>query len=169
MLVSSVAILALLVAGCSTEAGGSDNSSRVSVSSESAQASAVIITDAWAQAADTGSTGVFGNIKNTSAKTVRIVEATSPIAGSVEMHEMTSDDDEKNVRRQLSDGLVIEPNDTALLGPTRDHLMLIDLTRPLAARTTATVTLVFDDGSTMQFEAESKVYRAGSDANETDR
>jgi copper(I)-binding protein len=87
-------------------------------------------------------TGMFARI--TSAQPARLVSASSPAAGVVEIHEMTMDG---NVMRMRAiPGLELPAGKTVELKPGGLHLMLIDLKQPLEPGKTVPVTLVVESG-----------------------
>ncbi|SMO34093.1 copper chaperone PCu(A)C [Paracoccus laeviglucosivorans] len=87
--------------------------------------------------------GGFMVLKNDGDTDDRLVSATSPIAGSVEIHEMTMQGDVMKMR-QLPDGVPLRAGQTVELKPGGYHLMLMDLTQPLAQGETVPLTLVFE-------------------------
>lgn len=87
-------------------------------------------------------TGMFARI--TSAQPARLVAASSPAAGVVEIHEMTMDG---NVMRMRAlPGLDLPAGKAVELKPGGLHLMLIDLKQPLEPGKTVPVTLVVESG-----------------------
>jgi copper(I)-binding protein len=87
-------------------------------------------------------TGMFARI--TSAQPARLVSASSPAAGVVEIHEMAM---EGNVMRMRAlPGLDLPAGKTVELKPGGLHIMLIDLKQPLEPGKTVPVTLVVESG-----------------------
>jgi copper(I)-binding protein len=87
-------------------------------------------------------TGMFARI--TSAQPARLVAASSPAAGVVEIHEMAMDG---NVMRMRAiPGLDLPAGKTVELKPGGLHLMLIDLKQPLEPGKSVPVTLVVESG-----------------------
>ena len=106
-----------------------------------AQATPVSIAGAWARASVPGqrSSGVFMTI--TSSEPVRLVGATTPIAGVAEVHEMKMEGDV--MRMRAVDALDIPAQQPVQLKPGGYHLMLHELKAPLQPDTTIPVTLTF--------------------------
>ena len=77
--------------------------------------------------------------------------ASSPLAGTIEIHETTVRDGMMSMNRV--DRLVVPPGGTLRLAPGGSHLMLIDLVRDLRTGDRVPITLQFDDGSTHAVEA----------------
>ncbi|MBS9374538.1 copper chaperone PCu(A)C [Rhodococcus sp. B50] len=142
LLCTAVVATALLATAC-----GSDTAPTTS-------ADAVVISDAWVKASDTGMTGAFAEIENTDSGDVHIVGASSPSSASTELHEMVSAEGTSMVMQEMGDGLVIPAGTTHTLAPGGDHLMLMDLVEPLRPGSAVSVTLEFADGSTEEFTAQ---------------
>ncbi len=100
------------------------------------------VSDAWVRGtvAAQKSTGLFAII--TSSQGGALVSASSPVAGTVEIHEMKMDGDIMRMRAlprlELPAGKKVE------LKPGGYHVMLLDLKQPLKAGDTVTVSLVVE-------------------------
>ena len=116
------------------------------------------VSDAWVRGtvAQQKATGVFAQI--TSAKGGRLVSASSPAAGLVEIHEMSMDGHVMRMRA-LPNGLELPAGKAVALKPGGFHLMLMDLKQPLKAGDTVPVTLVVQaaDGSKETVEVKAPV------------
>jgi periplasmic copper chaperone A len=86
-------------------------------------------------------TGLFVTL--TSASGGRLVSASSPVAGVVEIHEMKMEGDTMRMRA-LTQGLELPAGRPVQLKPGGYHVMLMDLKQPLAAGQTVPVTLVIE-------------------------
>ncbi len=126
----------------------------------------VTITDAWVRGTVPGqkATGAFMSI--TSATDVTLVSASSPAAKVVEIHEMTMDGGVMKMR--AVDKLALPAGKSVELKPGSYHVMLMDITQPLAAGQTVPVTLTFvgKDGkkTTQEVKAPVKALTAAADA-----
>ncbi len=78
----------------------------------------------------------------TSGADDRLIGADSPVAGRVEVHEMTMDGTVMRMRA-LPDGLALPAGQAVLLAPGGFHVMLMDLKQPLVAGQTIGVRLRF--------------------------
>ncbi|RVV98091.1 DUF1775 domain-containing protein [Mesobaculum littorinae] len=87
--------------------------------------------------------GGFLTVTNDGDTDDRLIAATSPAAGRVEIHEMDMDGDVMRMR-ELADGLPIPAGDTVALQPGGYHLMLMELAAPLVEGETVDVTLTFE-------------------------
>jgi copper(I)-binding protein len=86
-------------------------------------------------------TGLFAEI--TSAHGGRLLSASSPVAGVVEIHEMAMEGDVMKMRA-LPGGLTLPAGKAVALSPGGYHVMLMDLKRQLKAGDTVPVTLVVE-------------------------
>ncbi|WP_334148661.1 copper chaperone PCu(A)C [Microbacterium sp.] len=154
--VSLVAISLLALTGCAAPANDAPT--------ESAPAGdSVTIEDGWVKSADEGMSAAFGTLVNDSDQEVTVVSAESSAATMLELHETVENEAGEMVMREIEGGFVIPAGGSIALEPGADHLMFMDLTAPLKAGDTVSVTLTFSDDSTYEFEAPVKDY---SGANE---
>ncbi|MCV7024673.1 copper chaperone PCu(A)C [Mycolicibacterium novocastrense] len=136
-------IAATVVAGCTTH-GQHD---------EGPMASEVSLADQWASSAQTGMAAVFGTLTNAGHHDARIVSGRSDAAGRVEVHEVSADAGARTMRPK-DGGLVIPAGGSRALVPGGDHLMLMDLKQPLLPGSEVTLTVEFEDGSTLPVTAQ---------------
>ncbi|MFG1917009.1 copper chaperone PCu(A)C [Micromonospora sp. NPDC048898] len=161
--VLATAIMAAGVAGC-----GSSDSPATAQPGPSASASAnpdagvVGIRDPWVKAADKGMTAAFGTLVNNGDSDVTVTSATTSVS-PMELHEMAMQDG-KMVMRQKQGGIVVKARGTHALEPGGDHLMLMNLTKPVQAGDELTVTLTFGDGRTQQFTAVAKPFTGAQES-----
>ena len=104
----------------------------------------VTVTDPWVRGTVPGqmATGAFMQLK--SATDAKLVEARSPVAGVVEIHEMAL---ENNVMRMRAvPALDLPAGRTVELKPGGYHVMLMDLKHQLKEGEMVPVTLVIDAG-----------------------
>ena len=99
----------------------------------------------WARATPptAPSGGGFLTVNNTGTTADRLVSATSPAAGQIQIHEMKMDGTIMRMR-ELENGLEIPPGATVALAPGGFHLMMMGLKAPLKEATRVPVTLVFE-------------------------
>jgi len=115
-----------------------------SVCAVSAFAQNVAVTDAWVRATVQGQKATGAFMKITAKDQAKLVTASSPAAGLVEIHEMKMDKDVMKMAA-LPSGLELPAGKTVELKPGGYHVMLMDLKAPLAADSTVPVTLTFQD------------------------
>ena len=103
----------------------------------------VTVADPWVRGtvAQQRATGAF--MKLTAPAGARLVEARSPMAGVVEIHEMAMDNNVMRMRQvpmlELPAGKAVE------LKPGGYHVMLMDLKQPMKTGESVPITLVFED------------------------
>jgi copper(I)-binding protein len=102
----------------------------------------VTVKDPWVRATVSAqkATGAFMQI--TSAQDARLVEARSPVAGVVEVHEMVMEKDVMKMRAVK--GLDLPAGKTVELKPGGYHVMLMDLKEQMKEGATVPVTLVIE-------------------------
>jgi copper(I)-binding protein len=99
----------------------------------------------WARATPTGAKVAGGYLRVTNEGTTpdRLVGGTFPLAGRVEIHEMSLIDGIMRMR-PLESGLGIAPGQSVELKPGGYHVMFMDLREGLKAGQTVSGTLVFE-------------------------
>ena len=107
-----------------------------------AQNPAVKVDDPWVRAtvAPQKATGAFMQL--TSAKAVKVVAASSPVAAMVEIHEMKMDDGVMKMR--AVDALPLPAGQAVALKPGSYHVMLMGLKAPIKAGETVPLTLTVE-------------------------
>jgi copper(I)-binding protein len=124
----------------------------ISIFATSAAVAALAAAPAWAQTTvaepwirgtvpQQKATGMFAHI--TSAKGGKLVSASSPVAGVVEIHEMAMDGNVMKMRA-VANGLDLPAGKAVALQPGGYHVMLMDLKQQLKAGDTVAVTLVIE-------------------------
>ncbi len=124
-------------------------------------ASTIAVTDPWSRETAEGQNagGAFMLIANTGTAADRLTGGSSPVAGRIEIHTMTMEDDVMRMR-QLEDGLEIPAGGEVTLKPGSFHVMLMDLKQPLKAGEKVPLSLTFAGAGTVETELE--VRPAGS-------
>jgi len=148
------AALALTLAACGSAASGDGAST---------PAPGVTASDAWVKAVDSGMTAAFLTLTNSTGKDVTLVKASTPAAGMVELHEMAMQDGQM-VMQPKEGGIPINAGGSATLEPGGDHIMLMELTGPIAAGDVVTLTLTFGSGETLTVEATAKDFDGGNES-----
>lgn len=102
----------------------------------------VVVKDAWVRAtvAHQKTTGAFMQI--VSDRNARLVAVRCPLAGTVELHEMTMTDD--MMRMRAVDSIDLPAGRTVTLGPGGFHVMLFDLRKPIHAGDTVPLSIVVE-------------------------
>ena len=122
----------------------------------SAFAQNVTVTDAWARATVQGQKATGAFMKITAKDNAKLVSASSPAAGVVEIHEMKMDKDVMKMSA-LPNGLDLPAGKAVELKPGGYHVMLMDLKAPLAKDTTVPLTLTLQDAKGVKSNVELRV------------
>ena len=112
------------------------------------------VKDAWVRGtvAQQKATGAF--MRLTPEKNARLVAASSPVAGVVEIHEMAMENDVMKMRQ--IPGLDLAAGRTLDLKPGGYHVMLMDLKQQKKGGDVVPITLVFEDDAKKRFTQEIK-------------
>lgn len=86
--------------------------------------------------------GAFMDIFNNTDESVTLISAESAVAGLVEIHEVVD-----GVMSEKEGGIVIAPDETSVLKPGGNHIMLMELDRELVVGNELLITLEFSDGT----------------------
>lgn len=131
------------------------------------KAGSIEIDHPWSRATPGGASVAAGYLvlKNTGAAADRLVSATAPFAGRVEIHEMAVKDGVMTMR-PLPAGVEIPAGATVALKPGGYHIMFLDLKTPLKEGTKVDGTLTFEKAGTVavQFQVDPVGAPASSDA-----
>ena len=116
-----------------------------------------VVKDPWVRGtvAQQKATGMFAQI--TSASGGKLVSASSPAAGMVEIHKMSMDGNVMKMR--AINGLDLPAGQAVELKPGGYHVMMMDLKQPLTEGSTVSVTLVIEgkDGKRETVEVKAPV------------
>jgi periplasmic copper chaperone A len=117
-----------------------------------AQQATVKVEDAWVRGtvATQKATGAF--MRLTPSAKARLVSASSPVAGVVEIHEMSMENDVMKMRQ--IPGLDLPAGKATDLKPGGYHVMMMDLKAPVKAGDTVPLTLTFEDAAQKTFTVE---------------
>ena len=109
----------------------------------------VKVEDVWVRGtvATQKATGAF--MRLTPSTNARLVDAQSPVAGVVEIHEMAMEKDIMKMRQ--IPGLDLAAGRTMELKPGGYHVMLMDLKQQLKGGEQVPITLVFEDDAKKRF------------------
>jgi copper(I)-binding protein len=122
---------------------------------------AVVVSDAWVKAVDSDMTAAFGTLTNNTDEDVTLVAATTDASAMVELHEVVMKDGEM-VMQPKEGGIPIPAGGSATLEPGGDHIMLMDVTRPIEPGDVVELDLELSDGSTITMTATAKEF-SGAD------
>jgi len=122
----------------------------------SGASSSLTTTNAWARPGATGGdSAAYLTITNTGTAPDTLVSASSPAAGSVELHESATDATGMTGMHRI-DGVEIPAGGSVTLEPGAKHLMVMGLTTDLTTGGTLDLDLVFKNAGTVKVKAEVK-------------
>jgi copper(I)-binding protein len=122
----------------------------------------VTVSNAWALATVPAQTASGAYMELNSKEGARLVKVESPVAGSIEMHEMKMDGNVMKMRELKN--IDIPPGKTIRLDSSGYHLMLLDLKHQLKPGTVAPLTLTVEsrDGRRSKIEVNAEVRPPGA-------
>lgn len=129
----------------------------LAISSAQAQTAdaAITIKDAWVRTAVPGQKGTGAFMKITAKEGMRLVGASTPVAGVTEVHEMKMEGDVMKMR--ALPGLELPAGKMVELKPGGLHVMLMDLKAALPKDSTVPLTLLFKDAKGVESKMELKL------------
>ncbi|MDN5765971.1 MAG: copper chaperone PCu(A)C [Humibacillus sp.] len=153
-LTATVAVIgcAFALSGCGTSTSAADTALAGSGGSTTAPAAAgqkaeLTLDSGWVKAGS-GMTAAFGTITNHSSTPATIVKGSSDRAGMVQLHTMVKQPDGTMKMTEKKGGFVIPAGGTLTLNPGGDHIMLMDVSGPLANGQKVALDMVTTDGTT---------------------
>jgi periplasmic copper chaperone A len=112
----------------------------------------VMVAHPWLRATPGGSTigAAFMEIRTEKGVTDRLISASSPVAGRVEVHTHTMEGDVMKMRKV--DALDLKPGESHILKPMGEHMMLFDLKQPLKEGDLVKLQLTFEKAGMLAIE-----------------
>lgn len=154
LLACALAVLALTSCGSASQDTGTDDTRTTTSSSPSTagaqQADALGVEDPWVKAAEDGMTAAFAILSNSGPAPITVASAASSITDAMELHETVQNDDGTMAMQPKPGGFTVAPSGKHVLQPGGDHIMVMDLNRPLQPGEQVTLTLTMSDGSTKE-------------------
>ncbi|MBP6684525.1 MAG: copper chaperone PCu(A)C [Leucobacter sp.] len=150
-LAAVAASFALVLTGCSQTSDAAEP--KPTAASENGQA-VVTAQDMWVKATDPdvkpgeAMSGVFGVLENSGDTDLVITDLESDAAGIVELHEVVD-----GKMRKIEGDVTVPAGGSITLEPGANHIMLMDITKPLSPGEDVTVKLTFSDDSTLEIVA----------------
>ena len=111
----------------------------IALTAHAQRSAEVDVKSAWARPTVAGQTGTGAFMQLLSKDGARVLSASSDVAGVVEIHEMAMDGNV--MRMRLMRSLDLAPGSAVQLKPGGQHMMLMDLKRPLTSGEKITVEL----------------------------
>lgn len=111
---------------------------------------ALAIADAWVAVAPQGAKVAPGflTVGNTATESDRIIAASSPRAGRIELHDTSADAKAKML--PVGEGIAVPAAGSISLKQGGPHLMFMDIKEPFIAGQTIPVTLTFEKGGNIE-------------------
>lgn len=148
--VAASALALALTAACATDDTDTTTAATPAAAADTADSTAdstapttVTFEDGWAKATGTEMTGVFGTITNPGDTDLHLTGVDSDLGGSAELHE-TVPGGSGMMMQEREDGFVIPAGGELVLAPGGNHIMLMELDRPITTGQQITLTLEFD-------------------------
>ncbi len=136
-------------------------SSREPAAQAAATTPSVLVEDAWMRATvgtkDTSMTAAFMSLTNPGSADIKLTSATSPVAGTVQLHEMAMKDG-KMVMQEKTGRIIVPAGSHTHLSPGGDHVMLMGLKQALKPGDEVPVTLAFADGTSHDLNVPVKAF-----------
>jgi periplasmic copper chaperone A len=167
---ASIAALAvtLSLSACGSDDSATDSpttsSSASATTSDAAKTAALTVVDPWVKTAKSGMSAVFGTLTNSGDQDVTVTAAAASVADMVQLHETTQTSDGSSSMQEKKDGFVVPANGTFALTPGGNHIMLMELSGPIKAGDSVSVTLKLSDGSTVSFDALAKDFAGAQES-----
>lgn len=121
------------------------------------------VAEPWVRSTVAGQKATGAFLQITSATGGKLVSASSPVAGVVEIHEMTMEGNVMKMRA-LPKGLDLPAGKAVALKPGGLHVMLMDLKQPLKAGDMVPLTLVVEGAANKRETIEVKATVRGAQA-----
>lgn len=111
----------------------------------------IAVSDVWARASVTNTGAAYATIENRGGADDRLIEALSPVAERVEIHDMTMEGMVMKMRKL--DALPVKAGEAVTLAPGGKHIMLIGLHGPVEEGASVPLTLVFEKAGKIELSA----------------
>jgi hypothetical protein len=111
----------------------------------------IAVNDVWARESATRTSAAYVKIENKGGADDMLTGAMSPVAETVEIHDMTMEGMVMKMRKL--DGVAVKAGETVELAPGGKHIMLIGLHGPIEEGASVPLTLVFEKAGRIETEA----------------
>lgn len=127
-------------------------------------AAPLTVQDAWTKATESGMTGSFATLQNTTDQDVHITGVRSELSPVVELHTMVDDGSGQTDMQEAPDGFTVKAGQTHELAPGGDHVMFMDLQNPLLPGDTVDYVLELEDGSEVEVTGEVRDFAGANES-----
>lgn len=147
------ALIAAAVAACLTACGSQQ---------PTAAARPLTVTDPWVKTAKNGMSAAFGTLVNHTGAPITVVSAATVASPTVELHETVEIGGQMKMRPK-NGGFVIPAKGSFELKPGGNHIMLMDVAKPVLPGSQLEFTLKLGDGTSMEFTAVGKDFAGANE------
>jgi periplasmic copper chaperone A len=121
------------------------------LSAHSVKTGSLMLTDLWTRATppNAPTAGGYLTIENAGPEADRMIAASSPSAGKVELHSMSMENGTM-IMRPVGNGIEIPAGHTVTLAPGGLHIMFIDLTKGFSEGEKVPVVLTFEKAGAVE-------------------
>lgn len=141
------AAVLLPLAACSSDPSDGSETGGAASDGGGTSAEGLTLVDPWVKAAEEGMTSAFGTLTNATGRDLQLIAASTPSAGTVELHETTGDGSGGMSMQEKEGGFPVPDGGELVLEPGGDHLMLMDLAALLRPGDEVELTLQCEDGT----------------------
>lgn len=163
-LAAATALALALTAACASDDTDTTTAATPAAAADTADSAAsttVTFDDGWAKATGTEMAGVFGTITNPGDTDLHLIGVDSDLGGSAELHE-TVPGASGMMMQEREDGFVIPAGGELVLEPGGNHIMLMELGRPITTGQQITLTLEFE-GAEQDVTVSARDFRGGQE------
>lgn len=147
----------------SNDTGGADTAPSDKGQGEAAEGPLTVL-DSWTKATESGMTGSFATLENTTDQDVHVTGVHSELSPVVELHTMVDDGSGQMVMQEAPDGFTVTAGETHELAPGGDHVMFMDLQSPLAPGDTVDYVLELEDGTEVTVTSEVRDFAGANES-----
>lgn len=150
--------------GSADQAEGSADADGQTADEEQAAEGPLKVVDSWTKATESGMTGSFATLENTSDEDVHVTGVHSELSPVVELHTMVDDGSGQTVMQEAPDGFTVKAGGSHELAPGGDHVMFMDLQSPLAPGDTVDYVLELEDGTEIPVTSEVRDFAGANES-----
>lgn len=118
------------------------------------------VVDPWVKATSSDMTGMFGELRNDTDAPLQIQSVTVDGVGMVEQHETVVKQDGSSSMQPVAKGFTIPAHGAFTLKPGGNHIMLMQMTKPVQPGDSVTARITFATGQKAELHATAKEYTA---------
>lgn len=159
---AAVAAAATLALALTTACAADDSSDDTAGATSTDPAAMVVLDDGWAKATDSSMSGVFGTLRNPGDSDVHLTGVSGELGGTTELHE-TVPGGGGMMMQEKEGGFVIPAGGEVEFAPGGNHIMLMELERPITTGQQITLTLELDGGTEQVITVSARDFKGGEE------